>query len=110
MTNEEQIAYDLAVDNHERAMARVAELERELAALAQSERVPEGWIPVSERLPEPCTDVLAYGVNHRSHSYVVAGVFPETWASQETEEAIRFEPTHWMPLPAAPSPSKQGGQ
>lgn len=30
MTNEEQIAYDLAVENHERAMARVAELEREV--------------------------------------------------------------------------------
>ena len=77
------------------------------AALAQSERVP-AWIAVSERLPEPGTDVLAYGVNHRSHSYVVAGVFSGTWASQETEEATRFEPTHWMPLPAVPSAGSQG--
>ena len=31
MTNEEQIAYDLAVENHERAMARLSELESLLA-------------------------------------------------------------------------------
>ena len=77
-----------------------------LSAPSHGEQVRE-WIPVSERLPEPWTDVLAYGVNHRSHSYVVAGVFSGTWASQETEEATRFEPTHWMPLPAAPSAGSQ---
>ena len=62
----------------------------------------DGWIPVSERLPESATDVLVYGVNHGSASYTVAGLFSGEWASQETEETTRFEPTHWMPLPAAP--------
>lgn len=60
------------------------------------------WIPVSERLPESAIDVLVYGINHGSSSYTVAGIFSGIWASQETEEETRFEPTHWMPLPAAP--------
>ena len=62
----------------------------------------DGWIPVSERLPEIATDVLVYGVNHGSASYTVAGLFSGSWESQETEETTRFEPTHWMPLPKCP--------
>lgn len=62
----------------------------------------DGWIPVGERLPEIATDVLVYGLNHGSASYTVAGLFSGSWASQETEETTRFEPTHWMPLPSVP--------
>lgn len=41
MNSEEQKAYDLAVENHERAMARAAELEREVAEL-KSQPAPAG--------------------------------------------------------------------
>ena len=88
---------------------RVAELEyaAELDRTADLYAAPQPaaqdrWIPVSERLPEIATDVLVYGVNHGSASYTVAGLFSGSWASQETEETTRFEPTHWMPLPAVP--------
>ncbi len=69
---------------------------------AQPAPAAQGWIPVSERLPEIATDVLVYGVNHGSASYAVAGLFSGSWESQETEETTRFEPTHWMPLPKCP--------
>ena len=88
---------------------RVAELEyaAELDRTADLYAAPQPaaqdrWIPVSERLPEIATDVLVYGVNHGSASYTVAGLFSGSWGSQETEETTRFEPTHWMPLPAVP--------
>ena len=69
---------------------------------APSEPAAQGWVPVSEGLPESATDVLVYGINHGSRSYTVAGIFSGEWASQETEEPTRFEPTHWMPLPKCP--------
>ena len=62
----------------------------------------DGWIPVSERLPEPETDVLVRGVRRNEVMHNVAGVFNGEWSSQETEDLIRGEVTHWMPLPAAP--------
>ena len=71
-------------------------------AAPSSPAAQDGWIPVSEGLPESATDVLVYGINHGSRSYTVAGLFSGSWASQETEETTRFEPTHWMPLPSAP--------
>lgn len=103
---EEQKAYDLTVDNHARAMARVAELEWEVAALAQSERVPE-WIPVGERLPdhgEP-VNVWCSGSDQAGVAWVRQGA----WYMPEPQALGYDSITHWMPLPAAPSPSKQGG-
>lgn len=73
MTNEEQIAYDMAVENHERAMARVAELEREVAALkAQPSGVDEraafeAAVPLCEMLQQDVSWSDASG------RYVLAG-------------------------------------
>ena len=62
----------------------------------------DGWIPVSDRLPEPETDVLVRGVKHNGVFNTVSGLFHGRWMSQETEEPTEFKVTHWMPLPAAP--------
>lgn len=61
------------------------------------------WIPVEEALPEPDTDVLAWGCE------------PPTWIiAERNEEGDGLEPsdwdqhwwvgplTHWMPLPEPP--------
>lgn len=68
------------------------------------------WVAVSERLPESGLDVLVVGVKHGAVYHTVAGLFHDKWASQETEEATRFEPTHWQPIPAAPTPGASDGK
>lgn len=59
------------------------------------------WIPVTERLPEPDTNVL-----------VKSGSFVSVWSLREDDvywedEYSYFhdmcEVTHWMPLPSAPT-------
>lgn len=62
-----------------------------------------GWIPVTERLPEVETDVLVRGVRRNEVMHRVAGLFNGEWSSQETEDLLLGEVTHWMPLPAAPA-------
>lgn len=70
-----------------------------------------GWIPVTERLPEVETDVLVRGVRRNEVMHRVAGLFNGEWSSQETEDLLLGEVTHWMPLPAAPalSAAQAGG-
>ena len=69
-----------------------------------------GWIPVTERLPEVETDVLVRGVRRNEVMHRVAGLFNGEWSSQETEDLLLGEVTHWMPLPAAPAAhDKQSG-
>ena len=68
------------------------------------------WVAVSERLPESGIDVFVVGVKHGAVYHTVAGLFHDKWASQETEEATRFEPTHWQPLPTAPTPGASDGK
>lgn len=99
MTNEEQTAYDLTVENHERAMDRVAELEREVAALAQSERVPASV--GADDVRGACQDAIE--------------VFAEQPDADQCREVAEYMREVLLAIiarreqSAAPSPSKQGG-
>lgn len=65
-----------------------------------SPATPDGWIPVSERMPEGSEEVLCTkefdgpGDWRKKVGYWLAGKWTVYGAS--------WTPTHWMPLPAAP--------
>lgn len=94
--------------------AELAEAAYDAAELLTTKPAPDqdvaGWIPVTERLPEVETDVLVRGVRRNEVMHRVAGLFNGEWSSQETEDLLLGEVTHWMPLPAAPAThDKQSG-
>lgn len=77
------------------------------------------WIPVEERLPEICTNVLVAGrMKYRwEHKYLQfvdmaffnEGEFFETF-NDWYEGQDEFEITHWMPLPEHPKEVNTDGQ
>ena len=54
-------AYEATVANFEQ---RIKDLQLEMLANGEAQSVPEGWIAVSERLPEPGKVVMAYYKNY----------------------------------------------
>lgn len=91
----------------------IAELDAEesasRAAMLQagnSPVTPDGWIPVSERLPERDVDVQVYCADKKEQmvGYMERNE-TEGWfrfASLPNGGGVYCKPTHWMPLPAAP--------
>lgn len=70
-------------------------------------KLPDGWIPVSERLPEPNTYVLvSNGVWVGQGSYNDSDHLEdeEHWQDEHHEfiNLLHHPVTHWQPLPAAP--------
>lgn len=62
--------------------------------------IPDGWIPVSERMPEKADEVLcAKEFDGPSDWRQKVGYY---LAGKWTVYGASWTPTHWMPLPAAP--------
>ncbi|HDK6930658.1 TPA: DUF551 domain-containing protein [Klebsiella pneumoniae] len=72
---------------------------------AQSDCCPaqnQGWIPVSERMPEKGQAVLVY--RPKAHEGGDSDVRVAVYGRHNFEHGFGcyWEPSHWMPLPAAP--------
>ncbi|ECT9241779.1 DUF551 domain-containing protein [Salmonella enterica subsp. enterica serovar Schwarzengrund] len=66
----------------------------------------DGWVPVSERMPEREVDVQVYCAEKKEQmvAYLERNE-GEGWfrfATWRTGAGIYCQPTHWMPLPVAP--------
>lgn len=60
------------------------------------------WIPITEKLPTACSDVLVFGRPYGSRS-LTPRVFA-TYISNRPRECVEdLEVTHWMPLPKPPA-------
>ncbi len=68
--------------------------------------IPDGWVVCSERMPEPEVDVQVYCSDKKEQmvGYLERnereGCF--RFATWRNGDGIYCQPTHWMPLPAAP--------
>ncbi|EBV6221016.1 DUF551 domain-containing protein [Salmonella enterica] len=67
---------------------------------------PDGWIPVSDRMPERDVDVQVYCADKKEQmvGYMERNE-TEGWfrfASLPNGGGVYCKPTHWMPLPASP--------
>lgn len=64
----------------------------------------DGWIPVTERLPEPFQRVLVYELFGADlATYDIGwrlGIDPEGWLCGDSAECW---PSHWRPLPPPPA-------
>ncbi|WP_434534040.1 DUF551 domain-containing protein [Atlantibacter hermannii] len=69
----------------------------------KSPAIPDGWIPVSERMPDETQPVIVVadgGVVQRTIYQFCDGVWIDWY--EQYDEVPHDAFTHWMPLPAAP--------
>lgn len=99
-------------DALENSESHVMALQREIEKLrGQLER---RWIPVTERLPEDCADVLAlvtglYGKCSFERAPMLCAWFgKDGWFCNEYPNWDNPGVTHWMPLPEGPEGPEEG--
>jgi hypothetical protein len=63
------------------------------------------WIPCSERLPEPETNVLIYSTLDKR--IMTAQIWLQGWNTLDDWGLRLQDVTHWMPLPAPPDSTKE---
>jgi hypothetical protein len=103
LTHEERVALTFIAHNDPRdGFVRRTWLEFKTAICGLLQRTrANGWIPVSERLPEAGETVLLWNyVDHRLGwlKYTANGAA----YFFSTQDECNIEPTHWMPLPEPP--------
>ena len=76
----------------EKLADRCARYAEEIAVTQEWTR----WIPVTERLPDQCVDVL---VRYRDKHILMGTARCDDWLDEDLEDG---EITHWMPLPEGP--------
>lgn len=77
-------------------------------ALLSARPAPEGWVSVSERLPEPFVPVLvrceSYDASYQDGCDIALLIAPaDAWVIGKQQEPAH-NVTHWQPLPATPEP------
>lgn len=101
-----------AADRLENQNAHIAALQQEIETLrGQNEQLREAaalvakesaellerrWIPVEERLPDQCMDIL---VRYRDKHILLGTARCDDWIEEDFEDG---NITHWMPLPTGP--------
>jgi hypothetical protein len=104
-----QAIYMLTSDSHDLVSIRIRARCREAAALL--EPVGEPWQPI-ETAPKDGTSVLVAG----RHNYVGQARFVDRdWYEANNDPGDAWggplmPPSHWMPLPPAPTDPREGGE
>jgi len=83
-------------------------VEAMAAELEKLRRPGPGWIPVTERLPEKYTAVLAAGNGEVACGLFVGFAEPAHVASWDLDNVAAEPVTHWMPLPEPPEGGRGG--
>ena len=73
----------------EKLTDRCARYAEEIAVAQEKTR----WIPVEERLPDQCVDVL---VHYRDKHILMGTARCDDWLDEDLEDGVI---THWIPLP-----------
>jgi len=95
---------DALRDEMDAPFLELSESEREAVRLVSAAIKDREWIPVTERLPEPCVNALAYAITEWRPGG--APCFTVTAHSGEYWFCDSMTITHWMPLPAPPTDDK----
>lgn len=91
---------------HDAGMKEFAAMLQSAEHVSNRDELPDGWVACSERLPEPEVDVQVYCSDKKEQmvGYLERnereGCF--RFATWRNGDGIYCQPTHWMPLPAAP--------
>jgi len=73
-------------------------------SVANSQAILDGWIPVTERLPDEEDRVLMYCPLLEPDEIVAATRYRSgLWVCDDGQMLGATEPTHWLPLPAPPT-------
>ena len=105
----DKVINDPFADGYNQCLSDVISMNEEYANSA----VQDGWIPVSERLPDSDDEVLVYPFPDNSYGirlgtyHPYEGKLKGKWTYEEErhsyyEQVEINNVTHWMPLPAAP--------
>lgn len=76
----------------EKLTDRCARYDEEIAVAQERTR----WIPVTERLPDQCVDVL---VRYRDKHILMGTARCDDWLDEDLEDGVI---THWMRMPKGP--------